>query len=45
MWFKNKKHNNYEWEYKMCKTNMKTNVYYVNICKREHDEVMVQDCV
>jgi hypothetical protein len=28
----------------MCKTNMKMNLYYVNICKHEHDKVMVQNC-
>ncbi len=22
----------------MCKTNMKTNLYYVNICKHEHEK-------
>jgi hypothetical protein len=29
----------------MCKTNMKTNLYYANICKHEHeyDKAMVQD--
>ncbi len=31
----------------MCQTNMKTNIYYANICKHEHekihDKVMVQD--
>jgi len=27
----------------MCKTNVETYTYYTNICKREHDKVMVQD--
>jgi len=26
----------------MCKTNMKTNVYYVNICKHEHEKNMTR---
>jgi hypothetical protein len=27
----------------MCETNVKTNIYYANIYKHEHDKVMVQD--
>jgi hypothetical protein len=31
----------------MCKTNVKTNLYYANICKHEHeknhDKAMMQD--
>jgi hypothetical protein len=27
----------------MCKTNVETYIYYTNICKHEHDKVMVQD--
>jgi len=26
----------------MCKTNMKTNLYYANICKHEHDKNMIR---
>ncbi len=26
----------------MCKTNMKTNIYYVNICKHEHEKNMTR---
>jgi hypothetical protein len=26
----------------MCKTNVKTNIYYVNICKHEHDKNMTR---
>jgi hypothetical protein len=26
----------------MCKTNMKTNLYYVNICKHEHEKNMTR---
>ncbi len=32
----------------MCRINVKTNLYYINICKHEYeknDKVMVQDCV
>jgi len=32
----------------MCKTNVKINFYYVNICKHEqkkHDKIIVQDYV
>ncbi len=28
----------------MCKTNMKTNIYYVNICKHEHEKNMTRLC-
>ncbi len=26
----------------MCKTNLKTNIYYVNICKHEHENNMTR---
>ncbi len=26
----------------MCKTNIKTNLYYVNICKHEHEKNMTR---
>jgi hypothetical protein len=26
----------------MCKTNMKTNIYFVNICKHEHGKNMIR---
>jgi len=32
------KHKNYEQEHKMCKTNMKMDIYYINICKHEHEK-------
>jgi hypothetical protein len=35
--YKNKKQ-----EHKMCKTNMKTNLYYANICKYEHEKNMTR---
>jgi hypothetical protein len=28
----------------MCKTNMKTNIYYVNICKHEHGKQKRLQC-
>jgi hypothetical protein len=28
----------------MCKTNMKIDIYYVNMLWKEHDKAMVQDC-
>ncbi len=37
-----------EQECEMCKTNVKMNIYYVSMCKHEHekkhDKPMVQDC-
>jgi hypothetical protein len=27
----------------MCKTNVQTNFYYVNICKYEHEKARTQD--
>jgi hypothetical protein len=36
------KHNNYEHEHAMCKTNIKTNQYYANICKHEHEKNMTR---
>jgi hypothetical protein len=30
-------------EHEICKTNMKVDIYYVNICKHEQYKVMVQD--
>jgi hypothetical protein len=26
----------------MCKTNVKTNIYYINICKHEHEKNMTR---
>jgi hypothetical protein len=31
------KHKNYEQKHEMCKTNVKIDFYYVNICKHEHE--------
>jgi len=28
----------------MCKTNVKTNIYYANICKHEHEKNMTRQC-
>jgi hypothetical protein len=36
------KHNNYEQEHEMCKTNIKMNQYYANICKHEHEKNMTR---
>ncbi len=40
-------HKTLEEEHEMCKTNVKTNLYYANICKhgheKKHDKSMVQD--
>ncbi len=42
------KHKNYKQEHEMCKTNVKMDIYYVNICKHDYekelDKGMVQDC-
>jgi hypothetical protein len=36
-------HKNYKQEYEMCKTNVKTDLYYVNIkCKHEHEKNMTR---
>jgi hypothetical protein len=37
-----KKHKNYKQEQKMSKINMKTNIYYANICKHEHENNMTR---
>jgi hypothetical protein len=29
-------------EHEMCKTNVKTNLYFVNICKHEHEKKMTR---
>jgi hypothetical protein len=29
----------------MCKTNMKIDIYYVNICKHEHEKNSVRSCL
>jgi hypothetical protein len=29
-------------EHEMCKTNVETNIYYVNICKHEHENNMTR---
>jgi hypothetical protein len=39
MWFK-QEHKNTEQKNKMSKTNVKTNLYYTNICKHEHEKNM-----
>jgi hypothetical protein len=31
-----------EQEHKMCKTNVKTNIYYANTCKHEHEKNMTR---
>jgi len=36
------KHKNYDQEHKMCKTNLKTNFYYANIYKHEHEKNMTR---
>jgi hypothetical protein len=36
------KHKNYEREHKMCKTNVKMNIYYVNIFNYEHEKNMIR---
>ncbi len=36
------KHKNYEQEHKMCKANLNTNFYYVNIYKHEHEKNMTR---
>jgi hypothetical protein len=36
------KHKNYEQEHEMCKTNVKTYIYYANICKHEHEKNMIR---
>jgi hypothetical protein len=33
-----KNHKNYKQEHEMCKISMKTYLYYVNICKHEHEK-------
>jgi hypothetical protein len=32
-------------EHKMFNTNMKTNFYYANICKHEHENNMTKSCL
>ncbi len=36
------KHKNYKQEHKMCKTNVKMDLYYVNTCKHEHEKNMTR---
>jgi len=36
------KHNNYKQEHEMCKTNIQKNLYYVSICKHEHEKNMTR---
>jgi hypothetical protein len=36
------KHYNCEQKNEMCKINVKTNIYYVNICKHEHEKNMTR---
>ncbi len=37
-----KKHKNYKQKRGMCKTNMKTYIYYVNICKHKYEKNMTR---
>ncbi len=34
------KHKNHEQKQEMCKTNVKMDIYYANICKHEHEKNM-----
>ncbi len=36
------KHTNYKQKHKMCKTNVKTNFYYVNICKHGREKNIIR---
>jgi hypothetical protein len=36
------KQKNEKQKHKMCKTNVETNLYYVNICKHEHEKNMTR---
>jgi hypothetical protein len=42
MWLKNKKIKIKTQEQNMCKTNMKTNIYYANVCKHEDEKNMTR---
>ncbi len=37
---KKQEHKNYEQEHKMCKKILKTDLYYANMCKHEHEKNM-----
>jgi hypothetical protein len=37
-----KQQKNQEYKHKMCKTNVKMDLYYVNICKHEHEKNMTR---
>jgi hypothetical protein len=39
---KKQKHKNYKQEHEMCKTNVKMNIYYANICKHEYEKNMTR---
>jgi hypothetical protein len=36
------KHKNYKQKHNMCKTNVKINLYFANICKHEHEKDMTK---
>jgi hypothetical protein len=36
------KHKNCEQKHEMCKINVKIDIYYVNICKHEHEKNMTR---
>ncbi len=36
------KHMNHEQKHKMCKANVKMDIYYANICKHEHEKNMTR---
>jgi hypothetical protein len=39
---KKQEHKNEKQEHDMCKTNVKMNLYFVNICKHEHGNNMIR---
>jgi len=40
MWFLRQKHKNTKQKHEMCKTNVKMNIYFINICKYEYEKNM-----
>ncbi len=38
---KKQEHKNAKQENKMCKINVKTNLYFANVCKHEHENNMI----
>ncbi len=36
------KHKNHKQKHEMCKTNVKTDFYYANICKHEHEKKLTK---